>query len=604
MMRLPHMTKALAALALLLCCAVLVEASTKAQRKKLAAHAIGINAPFMEAQRAGIRPSDSLGKFPGVWAWKSPAYESVCNDFVSTLSPSVRSGTDFPNLPGYFEAGNAVLVTAPTGFLAVQQAIGMLQFMPQLAKMKPGSAFGDAAGCLTGGYTSDTLSSLQMRQLRYVAATLSNSIVKTTADGSDFIILVGVTDSSTYGERVRTWDAPPEYSEKCYIGDMDHPASDIAVGAAAGLAMASQVLMKHGTAADKANARQYTTEAERAYSYAKLMYDRHGSSATCFRSAANNNCVGSGCTTTRPNGTPVQPSCDLYRNTLDPRFFLFAGAAAMYSLTGRADYRADADMFFPEAEASYRMFLYNWNNVVAQGVLLLSMAPDEPGAARSRTVYRDWLRTGVAQWSECSNSGSFQMNGVNTFCERTDGGNAYPLSFPWGNLGTTMNGVCMAGMYQMLGYDSVNSKARKDAACFMQRQLGYHFNHKCTTNGYACNTNGASGFSYVIGMGDDYPTKLHNRDVAWPNFWNNDGPDVAPLCGGLVSGPYENFDRVDGPTNRGTDLYENNRLRWQASEPAIDYTASLVCSLMSYAEMPDSLFSGCSARSPFIGRSV
>ena len=62
-----------------------------------------------------------------------------------------------------------------------------------------------------------------------------------------------------------------------------------------------------------------------------------------------------------------------------------------------------------------------------------------------------------------------------------------------------MNGMCAAGIYQTLGYDPVNSKARKDAACFMQRQLGYIFNHKCSSGTSSCNTKGPDGFSYMVG---------------------------------------------------------------------------------------------------------
>ena len=121
-------------------------------------------------------------------------------------------------------------------------------------------------------------------------------------------MLVGVADSSTYGAIPYTsWDTPPDYSEKCYIADMDHPAADIAAQAAAGLAMAAKVLMLHGNAADKRNARTYGMEAARAYAYARLMYDMHGTNAICFRSAALGNCVGSGCTTIRDNGEPVNP---------------------------------------------------------------------------------------------------------------------------------------------------------------------------------------------------------------------------------------------------------------------------------------------------------
>eukprot|EP00892_Ulva_mutabilis_P000076 jgi/Ulvmu1/10069/UM006_0016.1 len=603
-MRLHHAPKALAGLVLLLCGTSVAQATTQAQRMKLAQHAIGINSAFYEGQRAGVQPPDSVELFPNVWEWKQPGYENICTGFLETLTAAEREDVDFTTFPGYFEAGNAVLVTAPTAFVTVQQAIGALQFMPQLAGMMPGDAFGDPAGCLNGSFTTRTLEDLVFRQLRYLGATLSNSIVKTTADGSEFVMLVGVSDSSTYGAIPFTsWESPPDYSEKCYVADIDHPAADIAAQAAAGLAMVAEVFMRHGTAADKQMARRYGTEATRTYAYAKLMYERHGNESTCFRSAANNNCIGTGCTTIRDNGEPVQSSCSLYRNTKDPQMSLFVGAAAMYFLTGREDYRADADAMFPDERAMFYIYLYNWNNVVAQGLVLMSMAPDSPGALRSQEYYRGWLRTSVGFWSSCSNDGEAKVYDYR-FCERTPGGSAYPLDFPWGNLGTTMNGMCAAGIYQALGYDGVDSKARKDAACFMQRQLGYIFNHKCTTPDNSCNTQGPDGFSYMVGIGRYYPTRIHSRDISVPNFYNNDFPDNAPMCGALVSGPYENPSAMDGPVREGTDLYEDNRLRWQASEAAIDYTSSLVCTLMAYATMPDSLFEDCPARTPFTGRGV
>ena len=139
-------------------------------------------------------------------------------------------------------------------------------------------------------------------------------MVVTTADNSDFSILVGVADSTTYGGTpYRSWDAPPGYQEKCYAADMDHPAADVAAQAAGGLAMAAKVLATYGTAADKRNARAYGTEAVRAYKYAMLMYERHGSNAICYRSAANNNCIGFGCSNFEPDGDPVRSVRPLLR---------------------------------------------------------------------------------------------------------------------------------------------------------------------------------------------------------------------------------------------------------------------------------------------------
>ena len=105
-------------------------------------------------------------------------------------------------------------------------------------------------------------------------------------------------------------------------------------------------------------------------------------------------------------------------------------------------------------------------------------------------------------------------------------------------------------------------------------------------------------------MGRYYPTKLHSRDASFPYFYDTTKDDPATVCGAIVSGPYENTVNMDGPVRMGTDLYENDRRRWQASEAAIDYTSSLVCTLMAYAAMPDSLFEGCDARTPFTGRGI
>lgn len=102
-------------------------------------------------------------------------------------------------------------------------------------------------------------------------------------------------------------------------------------------------------------------------------------------------------------------------------------------------------------------------------------------------------------------------------------------------------------------------------------------------------------------IGKNWPTKLHSRDSAFPNFDNNVGKDRFPYCGAIVSGPYPPT-TMDGPVRSGSDRYTNDRWRWLESEPAIDYTAGVTCALMAYASMPDSVFQGCTARSPFTGR--
>ena len=83
---------------------------------------------------------------------------------------------------------------------------------------------------------------------------------------------------------------------------------------------------------------------------------------------------------------------------------------------------------------------------------------------------------------------------------RTRDGYLYPVDVPWGNMGTSLGGVCMAAIYAALPGGSGGDKGR--ARCFMQSQLAYITNHKCSSGDAAshkCRTRGAEGFSYIVG---------------------------------------------------------------------------------------------------------
>lgn len=56
---------------------------------------------------------------------------------------------------------------------------------------------------------------------RYMANVMANSILTSTEDGSDFKILIGVADATTFGDSEPSWDTPASYQEICYVGDMD-----------------------------------------------------------------------------------------------------------------------------------------------------------------------------------------------------------------------------------------------------------------------------------------------------------------------------------------------------------------------------------------------
>ena len=61
----------------------------------------------MQAQRAGLPSDDSSSLFPGVWAWKSPAYTNMCSEVIDSLDPEDARRIDLAENGGFFEAGSA-----------------------------------------------------------------------------------------------------------------------------------------------------------------------------------------------------------------------------------------------------------------------------------------------------------------------------------------------------------------------------------------------------------------------------------------------------------------------------------------------------------------
>ena len=81
-------------------------------------------------------------------------------------------------------------------------------------------------------------------------------------------------------------------------------------------------------------------------------------------------------------------------------------------------------------------------------------------------------------------------------CRKTKDGRTYPVDLPWGNMGVSMGAICAAGIYNKMGADT---KVKTEASCFIEEQIAYATNHKCSRKGEACNTGTSSGYSYIIG---------------------------------------------------------------------------------------------------------
>ncbi len=97
-----------------------------------------------------------------------------------------------------------------------------------------------------------------------------------------------------------------------------------------------------------------------------------------------------------------------------------------------------------------------------------------------------------------------------------------------------------------------------------------------------CFGDNSANYSYVVGMGEDYPKAWHHRTSsgAWNDKWSNigqtEGEDAKPhahiLYGALVGGP----DQKDGYSDKIGD--------YQYSEVAIDYNAGYTAALCAMVE--------------------
>jgi Glycosyl hydrolase family 9 len=97
-------------------------------------------------------------------------------------------------------------------------------------------------------------------------------------------------------------------------------------------------------------------------------------------------------------------------------------------------------------------------------------------------------------------------------------------------------------------------------------------------------------------LGSHFPVRTHSRDAAPnANIDSNAGDDVHTFCGGVVAGPYSK--------ESVTDHYPDNRIQFESAEPAVDYSASVLCALGAYASMPAGAFDHCQdVRGALVGR--
>lgn len=108
----------------------------------------------------------------------------------------------------------------------------------------------------------------------------------------------------------------------------------------------------------------------------------------------------------------MQP-CVLYTNSKNAKENLFSAAAALFLLTQDPYYRIEADQFF---EYTYGSYLYNWNNVAQQGIIVLAASKAPPNMNITQSMYKDMLRMTTSNWAGCSLNGTASYKD-NIFCK-------------------------------------------------------------------------------------------------------------------------------------------------------------------------------------------
>ena len=236
---------------------------------------------------------------------------------------------------------------------------------------------------------------------------------------------------------------------------------------------------------------------------------------------------------------------------------LFYAANWLYIATGEQSYLDKATSYIPnlgkelgsdELKYSWGMC---WDDVMQGGMLLYAINTGESQWKDQFTKHLEYWTTGY---------------GGKQITYTPDG---LPWLFQWGSLrhATTTAFLAYVAVDQL--YQDDTAKAEKYAK-FADKVMNY------------CFGDNSKNFSYVVGMGEDYPQAWHHRTSsgAWNDKWSNigqtEGEDAKPhahiLYGALVGGP----DQKDGYSDKIGD--------YQYTEVAIDYNAGYTAALCAMVD--------------------
>ena len=237
---------------------------------------------------------------------------------------------------------------------------------------------------------------------------------------------------------------------------------------------------------------------------------------------------------------------------------LFYAANWLYMATGeqkyldlcKNDYISNLGKEEQSSELKYTWGMC-WDDVMQGGMLLYAINTGDSQWKDQFTKHLEYWTTGY---------------GGKQITYTPDG---LPWLFQWGSLRHATTTAFLAYVAVDELYQDDLAKTTKYTQ-FANRVMNY------------CFGDNSDHFSYVVGMGDDYPQAWHHRTSsgAWNDKWSNigqtEGEDAKPhahvLYGALVGGPDQN----DGYSDKIGD--------YQYTEVAIDYNAGYTAALCAMVE--------------------
>jgi hypothetical protein len=243
-------------------------------------------------------------------------------------------------------------------------------------------------------------------------------------------------------------------------------------------------------------------------------------------------------------------------------------AVDLYNLADQ--YRAIYTASIPAASGYYDSFSGYGDELAWSAIWLYKATGDE-----------SYHTAAVAHWNEfgLGNAVQFSWDDKSAGCfvlfAELDGGSTYTSALQ-GFVDQTINGATYTpeGLVHLDTWGALRHAMNVAFIAFRAADLGINADtYRSWAMGQLHYVLGSTGRSFVVGYGDNPPSRPHHRASSCPQYpasctdsWaqNNPGPNPHPLYGALVGGPDE------------SDVYVDDRMDYIHNEVACDYNAAFV----------------------------